>query len=209
MKESILNSIKEECKQVEHNVMDKMAKSYAQVVNSVTVGQTEIKDNSNLTLKEVFKSARNEEKAEEDDKQRRLCNIIIHGVKEKSEENELDERTWVKNLVETLHVKVNIKRISSIGKEYENKIRPILVALGNEKEKFNLIGNLSVLKGQQNYVGVSVTEDLTPEQRKSFKTLSDEAKAHNQTDGNEYILRVRGTSKNGFYLKKILLTQTP
>ena len=123
---------------------------------------------------------------------------------------------WGKDIRRVTSKSISVTRISKSDSGLAcrwhrrcNKLtRPILASLGSEEEKFKLIGNLSVLKGQQDYAGISVTEDLTPEQRRSFKMHADEAKAHNNADGAEYILRVRGTSKNGFYLKKITLTQT-
>ena len=48
--------------------------------------------------------------------------------------------------------------------------------LQNEKEKNVLMGNLSALKGIVDYKGISITEDLTLEQRKEFRTLSMEEK---------------------------------
>ena len=59
------------------------------------------------------------------------------------------------------------------------------------------MGNLSALKGIVDYKGISITEDLTLEQRKEFRTLSMEAKNHNEKDDIEYELRVRGSSKTG------------
>ena len=52
-------------------------------------------------------------------------------------------------------------------------------------------------------------EDLTSHQRSSIKKLSDEAKIKNaiknaDTNSDEHIWRVRGSSKNGFFLKKIM-----
>ena len=58
------------------------------------------------------------------------------------------------------------------------------------------------MKGNYTYKGVSICEDLTPEQRKEFKELTIEARSKNATE-TDGIWRVRGSSKNGFRLKKV------
>ena len=81
-----------------------------------------------------------------------------------------------------------------------------MVSFSSEREKFTLIGNLCLLKGIQKYSAVSITEDLTPEERKNLKRLSDQAKVRNENDSSENEKwRVRGNSKNGFFLIKIKL----
>ena len=99
-------------------------------------------------------------------------------------------------------MKVNVKRITRIGKKDGERDRPLMIILQSEDEKVKLMGNLSALKGNDVYSGISVTEDLTPEQRNIFKALVNEAKKHNDTEGVDHTLRVRGSSKNGYYLKK-------
>ena len=106
-------------------------------------------------------------------------------------------------LVKDLHVKVKVTHLFKIEIKQVDKTRPIMVHLQSENDKIKFMGNWSALKGMEEYKGVSITEDLTPEQRKSFKELSEEARQHNNGKDNQYILRVRGSSKNGFYLKKI------
>ena len=54
------------------------------------------------------------------------------------------------------------------------------------------------------YKAVSITEDLTPEERKNLKELSNQAKERNKNDSSDNEKwRVRGNSKNGFFLIKI------
>ena len=90
-----------------------------------------------------------------------------------------------------------------IGKVTETSTRPILVTLGSEKEKFLFIGNLSALKGIPKYIGISVTEDLTPADQKAYKELSTEATNRNTRQSNPgFVWRVRGSSKNGHFIKK-------
>ena len=183
---SIISTIKEECN-----------KSYAAAVSSES---TITKETDNI--KSAMKVARKEEEAEEKEKERRSKNILIHGVVESKEEALKKDEEWVHKLINDLSVKVDIKHMVRIGAKSDGKERPILVMLKDEKEKESIFGNLFALKGNDIYKGVSICEDLTPEQRKEFKALSIEARSKNSTE-TDGIWRVRGSSKNGFRLKKV------
>jgi len=196
--ESIVAAIHNECASF---------KSYAEAAKSgepVAVDPILNTNNSDALMK-VIKNARKEEVAEVMDKQKRSGNIIIHGVAEYNTDSNTNDQKWANDLIDDLRARVNIKRVSRIGALCEEKKRPLIVTLTSEEEKINLLGNLPALKGLQRYKGISITEDLTPEERKCFKNLSNVARERNL--GNEasssYTWRVRGNSKNGFYLKKI------
>lgn len=153
-----------------------------------------------------MKDVRKEEMAEENDKKRRSKNILIHGATEPTEDQPKKDDEWVKKLIQDLRVKVNMKQVIRIGAKADGRNRPILVTLKDEKEKETIFGNLHALKGNDDYKGVSICEDLTPEQRKVFKDLSNEARAKN-TEETEGVWRVRGSSKNGFRLKMVKTTK--
>ena len=193
--EKMLTTIKQEC--------NTAVKSYA----SVTKFSSDSTNNSTENIKEAVKVARKEEIADNQDKAKRAKNIIIYGVEEPSEDTKRDEE-WVKNLIKELRVKINMKRIARIGSPDGEKVRPIIVNLGSEDEKTKLFGNLKALKGLEEYKGVSVCEDLTPTQRKEFKVLADEVKEKN-AGGSNITYRVRGSAKNGFFIKKIKQQEQP
>ena len=201
MKVSILATITDKCNQVEQNLKENLVKSYAEAAKPRSHEIEATDENSKQTLREILKNARSEEKAEDDDRRRRAKNIIVHALPEKKDNN-IDDEKWVTDLINHLHVKVNVKRITRIGKKDGERDRPLMIILQSEDEKVKLMGNLSALKGNNVYSGISVTEDLTPEQRNIFKALVNEAKKHNDTEGVDHTLRVRGSSKNGYYLKK-------
>ena len=106
-------------------------------------------------------------------KERKSRNVIIHGVPEQSTN---EDRNFVDSLVKEIRISVNIKRFARIGVADNNKTRPLLVGLNDAEEKRKIFGNLSVFRGNQTYKSISVTEDLTPQERKQFKELSQEAK---------------------------------
>ena len=190
-REHMTKAIKEEWTIVAKSYAD-TAKSNAQIDPAVV--QTP------ECLKKVIKNAREEELAEENERKRRSKNLVLHGVNE----NEKDVRSWAVDLVKDLHVSVNIKKVSRIGIEREEKKRPILFEFESEDDKDKLFSNLGALKDIEKYKNLSIMEDLTTDQRRAIKELSEEAKKKNSDNESEqHVWRVRGSSKNGFFIKKI------
>ena len=101
---------------------------------------------------------------------------------------------------------MTIKNIFRIGKQEPNKRRPIKVIMNNEGDKNKVLMNLTNLKGLSTYVGISVTEDYTINERNKIKMKAVEAKRKNEEEGEEsnYVWRVRGTPKNGLEIKRLL-----
>lgn len=193
LKDMIETTIKKECKSISE-------RSYANIAKTSTSNEADPK-----YIKEAIKDAWREEEAEENDKLKRAQNVIVHGVTEKGAD---EDKTWVSDLIKDIHVKVNTKRVIRLGKAADDKKRPLLISLKDENERSKFLGNLTGIKSIEKYKGISVTEDLTPEERKHLKDLSLEAKQRNllQKSSTE-VWRVRGSSKNGFYLKKIKITK--
>lgn len=168
-------------------------KSYADAAKTQEVSAKQI------TIREAIREAWRVEEAEENDKIKRARNVIIHGLTESNDDN-----SWAEDLVKDTHTRATIKRVTRLGKPSQEKKRPLLVCLSTEKEKFSLLGNLSSLRSIQKYKEISVTEDLTPEERKRVRELSIQAKERNKTVSSDTgKWRVRGDSKNGFDLIKI------
>ena len=65
--------------------------------------------------------------------------------------------------------------------------------------------NLGNLQQYPSYKGISITEDLTVAERDQYKTWLEKANKKNQDEPNDtsFVWRVRGSPKNGLYLKKI------
>jgi len=137
----------------------------------------------------------------------RKINIIVHGVPETSpnQGNEEDNKDadFMKNLVDDLHVSAHVKYLARIGKFDRQKNRPIKVSFGNEKEKISVLQSLCNLKEYEGYKGISITDDFTPSERGMIKEWSEKAKKKNENENDESIIwRVRGSPKNGLFLKK-------
>ena len=177
--------------------IDDNKRSYA------TVTKVNNQKNDTLTedIKLAVKEARKEEVTKEEERKRRAMNIIIHGI---CEADESKDKEFVSNLINDLHTAVTVTKILRIGNKKDGKQRPIQISLENEEQKIHLMGNLAALKGIEEYNKISITEDLSPDERKQCRELSKEAHQRNTTQPSQYTWRVRGSSKNGFYLKKFL-----
>ena len=124
MQKSLVNLIERKINVT--NTTDNGGLSYKSVDSGNLKGlQKEIGNKVNNTVTENFRSimmsTRNEELAEEREKRKRSCNIIIHGKEEKNTEN-LDDVTFVDMLLITTECKKlstkSIKRIGNPDKSY-------------------------------------------------------------------------------------------
>ena len=94
-------------------------------------------------------SARNEELAEKRDKKVRCTNIIIHGLKESSRE---EDQKFVEGLLMKLEMeRTNVKAVQRIGKPDTNG--PVKVELPTKQEKVTLLQNLRKLKDNERHKG--------------------------------------------------------
>ena len=93
----------------------------------------------------------------------------------------------VTNFIKDLRIKVTIRHVSRIGQVANGK---------------SILSKLYILKDMEKYKRISVTEDLTPKERKKVLELSKEA-----TERNNSVMRlnwrVKGCSETGFFLKNI------
>ena len=64
--------------------------------------------------------------------------------------------------------------------------------------------NLKILKGNELYKGISITEDYTVAEREMIRKMSEEIKTKNSQElpNSKYVYKLRGTPKNGF-LKRV------
>ena len=196
IKISILEELRSSLSKVENQVTE-VKTSYANAAKASTPALTS-------GLKTIVKEARYEARKENRDHDNRSKNIIIHGVAEDTlDQSEDSDKTFVDTLVKTIRIPTpKLISVSRIGTRSTGKKRPLKVILGSEKEKMLFLRNLSALRGNDDYRGISVTEDLTPTERSVLKEWTDKAKELNLDDTSEIVYRVRGDSKNGYYLKK-------
>ena len=102
----------------------------------------------------------------------RCNNIIIHGLKESSRE---EDQKFVEDLLMKLEMeRKNITAVQRIGKPDTDG--PVTVELPNEQEKVTLRQNLRKLKDDEGYKGIGITEDYTLSERKLIQEYNARAK---------------------------------
>ena len=148
------------------------------------------------TLDEVKKTSNDER-----DRENRSHNIIIYRVKEveSSEDRAKADKSFVTKLVnEALQVDVNendIKSVFRIGRRDLSQpgevTRPLLVQFREKSLKNQVMESLFKLKNAEALLkNVSITHDLSKEDRKECKKLISEAKTREIS--GEFVWRVRG-----------------
>ena len=159
-------------------------------------------------LRSIMLANKNEEIEEEKDRQKRVKNIIIHGKVEES--GATDDRKFAEDLIKELQIGApNISQIERIGleKEPENgaaRKRPMKLIMNSEEDKEKVLRNLRHLKGKTIYKSISITADYTYSERQLIKDYRERANIKNDfEEDKDYIWRVRGTPKNGLFLKRI------
>ena len=131
---------------------------------------------------------------------------VIHGKCE-SETNKDNDKQFVNDMIKDISVgAITAKSIIGIGKTKNEKTRPIKVIFNNKEVKSKVMSNLRHLKGKEIYNKISITDDYTMSERKMVKDYEDMAKQKNRELGNDAktIVLVRGTPKNGLYLKEVM-----
>ena len=154
-------------------------------------------------FRSLMMSARNEELAEEKDRNERSCNIIIHGKSESNEQK--DDVEFVQTMVKVMECNaVEVKHVIRIGYAEENKKRPIKIVMGSEEQKEEILNNLRKLKNCEEFKGISITNDYTLSERQMIRKFVSQAKQKSleEPEGSKFIWKVRGTPKNGLMIKR-------
>ena len=167
-------------------------KSYAEMAKT--------NNNLNITnIKRLLRSEKVEEQIEEQRKQSRDANIIIHGVKET--ENK-DDKDFVAELLSDVNINTEPTYVSRIGKE--SGMRPIKVVFKDTHFKYRFMKQLRELKQHRKYDKVSITDDLTKLEREQVKEWRKRASEINQAmSEKDHVLRVRGSPRDKLYFKKV------
>ena len=164
-----------------------------------------------VDFRAIMQETQNEQLNEANDQKVRAKNIIVHGVAEdlnaeKTAAKKKDE-DFANNLLKAMKIEnIMFKSVHRIGKPNPEKKRPMMLMVNSESDKDKILANLTNLRNQIEYKGVSVTEDYTLTERKLLQDWREKAKVkNNEEDPNSnYIWRVRGTPKNGLEIKRFL-----
>ena len=119
---------------------------------------------------------------------------MIHGLKEYSEKEDLDEIININKAIgNTEFTKYNIIRFGRIGNSYGDKARPLKVEFDSHISKLNVLRNANCLPYNQKYKNLSIQHDLTKKQQQQLNQLKQESRKieENDTEG-KHKYRVRG-----------------
>ena len=123
---------------------------------------------------------------EQRDIESRKNNIIIYGIEEpirgtEEKEQEQDKKE-IKEILYIIGAQDIIPTHHRIGKKDENglKQRPIKMILKSASEKEKIMQNLHKLKPYGNWLGLSIRDDFTINERKRIKENCQEAKNLNK-----------------------------
>ena len=85
-----------------------------------------------------------------------------------------------------------------------------MVIFHSEEEKEKIMDSLRNLKDNDDYKGVSITEDYTLKDRETIREWKAKAKTANEQEpeDSKFVYKVRGSPKNGWGLKKFLKQKT-
>lgn len=212
LKESLLDEVNKQNEKLESKINEILTTNRT-VSSDPDTPITEAINNSVAPpdLRSIMREQQNEQLVEERDKKQRSCNLVIHGFIENHAENKGEakktDEDFVKAFINDVGLDIAYKSLfrlgSNEGKQGPYK-RPLKIVLSSEEEKDSIMANLRKLKGKEKYIGISVKEDYTVQERELIKEWVEKAKDANTNEGgdSEYEWRVRGSPKNGLMLKR-------
>ena len=197
--ENLQQNIKETNKTIVE-IPEKMNQSFKSVLTK------NIPNTPSPNLKQVILEERNNQLVQDRERKRRATNVIIHGVKEDSENITKSDEKYVKELMTVLGVDnypESVVRLGNVDSD-RKRSRPLRLAFRNEDEKNSIMKRLSNLKkAEEQFNKISITDDYTLEERQEIKKYVEEAQKKNKTETGNFYWRVRGSPKTGLELRKV------
>ena len=158
-------------------------------------------------IKTLMREAKNDEKVEENEREKRSRNIIIHGAEEvgdSPEEIKKEDAQYISEILNKIGSPVKPNIITRLGEKSIDKNRPIKIVLKCKADKDSVMKNLGRLKGTERFFGkISVKDDYTTQERENIRQLTDRAKMQSN-ENPDRIFKVRGDSKNGWKVVSFL-----
>ena len=188
--------------ETDSGTMQKIEKDIKSKVTSVEVKKM-LEDELQKEEKKV-KSTVRRTVVEEASKSREK-NIIIYRAKEGSSHLKAENITHDKNLLEKLIQKCGggynedkIEKMIRLGKKEDDKTRPLLIQFKELESKKELFRNLKELReAEEDLKRLSISHDLTPEERADDKELLTEAMTKEENEP-EFKFRLRGPPWNRY-----------
>ena len=102
-------------------------------------------------VKKAIQEAKNDEKVELSEQEKRSQNFIIHGAGEigdTAEDVKSNDADYIKDILKTLGVQENPESITWLGKPNETKKRVMKICMKTKTGKESVMSNLNKLKGK-------------------------------------------------------------
>ena len=209
-----LDSLQQKIVSLERKIDESLAKSNGKNQTFADmVAKTKLDDNEGCgsianNLRTIIAEERSKQQKEDEERRKRSNNIIIHGAMESDIEIKAVQKIFDTNLISTLlkdlqAEDVEIKSTERIGIRALGKDRPIKLVLDKESDKQAILKKLKNLKGKRTYIGVSITEDFTINERNTIKRWRQKMNEKNKEDINGNCWRLRGSPRTSLRLIKI------
>ena len=179
VKVGVTNVIKPELKKIEEAVAKDQRNTYAEVLKKAVEDKLEERLPHSGGFHEHVAN-KTEVVEEYVDRQNRKANVVISNIPEPDMASFDDRRQhdWetVDKMFQALHLKIEVKKVSRIGRKQEGQTRLLLVTLGSEDLKWEVLRVAKHLREFEEFFGVYVNPDLTKSEREINKKLREEAK---------------------------------
>ncbi len=129
---SIENAIKKELKTAEESIQNSITEEIKQAFTQYPMEKEVNRTPPQMNLKSAMFEARNDEKVELSEKQRRERNFIIHGALEvgkSPEEKKKQDEEYIKEVLTKIRVNAVPVSITRLGDNKESKHRPIKITM--------------------------------------------------------------------------------
>lgn len=149
---------------------------------------------SNLEFEEII--------SEIEERNKRMCNIMVFGVKEQDNsgspmEKIKKDKTFLTEMIEMLSTEISMDNIKPLrlGKYAQDKIRPIKIELTSEAQVNTIIRQGKKLKTNPKFKNIFVAPDRTPRQISYYKEVKNKLIERQQQGENCYIKYTNGIPK--------------
>ena len=103
-------------------------------------------------VRKIMQEARNDEKVEKVEQEKRSQNFIIHGAEEigdNDEDMKKNDTQYIKDILKKLTVNAEPESITRLGQPNDKKMRTLKIVMKSNEDKEKVMGNLRKLKGTE------------------------------------------------------------
>jgi hypothetical protein len=168
MEEVFDRMLRESEKRVLRSIKEEMSDTVREEISQLREDLQPVMELANRMAKLEEKLTKVASQADWRDKDSRKCNIIVHGMTDKEKETYQDRELVIRKLSTLLKVTaIDFSEARRLGKFNDRKPRPLLIKMVRYRDKADLQSRWKNLQGS----GVSLSDDLTQEERKAKSIL--------------------------------------